>query len=301
MLGANLDAVQMAGPHLRGSLAYSVAKGIIFSSGLIEGKVALSGPLSADAITLLVNLRAGLGTLFSLHQADAGDIAILHPGAHLDAHYGSGALYFAATLSARKLAEEVAHHGVVFDRSLLKTSGLHREAIPRTSLEWMTLQLMRIHREASVGNQTADEIAGPFLGAAICRLGVAPWEAKRTSRNGRVTIVERARQYILQNLSSAISMPALAAAAATSQRTMLRAFSEVLEITPDAYVRILRLNRVRRDLVSDWGEDVTVSMIARRYGIGELGRLSKSYRMLFGENPSQTLVKSRSHRPNRIL
>jgi transcriptional regulator GlxA family with amidase domain len=102
--------------------------------------------------------------------------------------------------------------------------------------------------------------------------------------------VHRAREYIRKNLTAPISMGALATAAETSRRTLCRAFLEVLEDTPQSYVRRLRLHCIRRELVSA-AEACTVSVVARHWGIGgDMGRLSGKYRELFGETPSATLA-----------
>lgn len=297
ILGANLDAMQMAGPCLGGRLAYAAANGIIVSTGFIDGKVALYGPVHIDGVTILVNIADRRSTLFLLDRTGAGDIAVLQSGACLDAQYPPGALYFAATLSQRKLAEESSQEGVVLDRRLLKPAGLHMGAIPDEPLEWMKSQLESLHRGEIPDD--GEETVLRLVRTAIRHLGVAP--SDRENSYERVKIVRRARDHILRNLSSAISMPALAAAAETSQRTLFRAFSEVLDITPHAYLHILRLNRIRQELVSAGEKDLRISMIARRYGIGELGRLSRSYRRLFGEKPSETLTRSQWHRPNGML
>jgi hypothetical protein len=44
--GAGLEATQMSTGRLTGGLTFSQGNGIIYSSGLINGQVALSGPLS---------------------------------------------------------------------------------------------------------------------------------------------------------------------------------------------------------------------------------------------------------------
>ena len=104
---------------------------------------------------------------------------------------------------------------------------------------------------------------------------------------GQAKIVQDARDYIRRHLTSAISVEDIANATDTSLRTLFRAFSEVLGDTPGDYVRRLRLHRIRRDLLSS--NTMTVSHAAQNWGMaGDLGRLSKNYRELFGESPSST-------------
>ena len=74
-----------------------------------------------------------------------------------------------------------------------------------------------------------------------------------------------------------------------SERSLQYGFKEYLGITPVRYLRLLRLNRVRRDLlISDPKEDRVVD-VALNWGFVELGRFAGEYRKLFQELPSSTL------------
>ncbi|MGD9511743.1 MAG: helix-turn-helix domain-containing protein [Geminicoccaceae bacterium] len=110
---------------------------------------------------------------------------------------------------------------------------------------------------------------------------------------GHGRIVARARAFVLENLEHPLSVDAMAAAAFTSHRTLHRAFNTVLDETPQAFVRKLRLHRIRHDLASPAEAACTVAVVANRWGIGELGRLAGWYRDLFGELPSETLAGRR--------
>jgi AraC family ethanolamine operon transcriptional activator len=84
------------------------------------------------------------------------------------------------------------------------------------------------------------------------------------------------------------SIPTLCAVAGVSERTLEYAFREQLGMTPVRFLKIRRLNRVRRGLLgAEPGASVTA--IALRAGIYDLGRFAGEYRQLFGELPSQTL------------
>ena len=61
-----------------------------------------------------------------------------------------------------------------------------------------------------------------------------------------------------------------------------------------AYVRNLRLCRVRHDLLDPAHADDSVSSAARRWSFTHMGQFSHDYRALFGEMPSKTLAAARS-------
>lgn len=290
VLGAEIEPIQMAGPIVTGSLTFSTNDGIIFSSGLINGKVMITGTLSADAITLLVGLRFGAGSRYWLNEVATGDVGMFQPGDDHDALYTAGSLYLAATLTSERLYEEAAREGLALDGRIVGRTGLHPKPIPLSSLARLRDGVVRIHHSGSATIDRRSDVGGAMLRVVINHYACVPsGEDGRTRPTGRAKTVHRAREYIRENLAAPISMDALAEATGASRRTLYRAFSEILEDTPQRYVTRLRLHRIRQAMVSDTEAACTVSVIARRWGLGgDLGRLSGRYRKLFGEYPSAT-------------
>ncbi len=77
-----------------------------------------------------------------------------------------------------------------------------------------------------------------------------------------------------------------------SQRTLQYSFKTLLGLTPVNYLRILRLNRARRQLKNPVSSKVTVTDIATRWGFWHLGKFSRDYMTMFAELPSTTLKQS---------
>jgi AraC family ethanolamine operon transcriptional activator len=90
----------------------------------------------------------------------------------------------------------------------------------------------------------------------------------------------------------------LVSALDVSRRTLQYAFQEALGINPASYLRVERLNRVRRAL----GNAQSVTEAATRFGFWHFGHFATEYRTLFGELPSETF---RRHKgvvaPEQIL
>ncbi|WP_085314317.1 helix-turn-helix domain-containing protein [Derxia lacustris] len=85
-----------------------------------------------------------------------------------------------------------------------------------------------------------------------------------------------------------------------SRRALQYAFEEVLGASPVTWLRMLRLNAVRRRLrdAADGGLDgrsvgVSVGDAASAFGFWNLSQFGSDYRKLFGERPSQTLGRKR--------
>ncbi|MCG8516585.1 MAG: helix-turn-helix domain-containing protein [Pseudomonadales bacterium] len=88
------------------------------------------------------------------------------------------------------------------------------------------------------------------------------------------------------------SVADLCAVTGVSERTLQYAFRSAMQLPPVAYLRTLRLNRVRADLLAAKPSHTTVTGSAMHWGFIHLGEFSRDYRRLFGERPSQTLARS---------
>lgn len=100
------------------------------------------------------------------------------------------------------------------------------------------------------------------------------------------TRVREAVAYIHAHPDADISTAELAARAGVTARALQLAFRDAVGMSPSAYVRSVRLDRVRDELSS--GRAVSVSDAAMRWGFFHLGRFARHYRERFGELPSET-------------
>jgi AraC-like DNA-binding protein len=90
---------------------------------------------------------------------------------------------------------------------------------------------------------------------------------------------------------NALDLPGLYAASGVSPRTLDYAFHEHLGMSPGAFIRKLRLHRLRRALLASDAGESTVTDLAYHLGFTHLGRLAALYRQTFGELPSATLMR----------
>ena len=74
--GAGLEATQMSTASLSGNLTFARRDDVLYCSGLIDGQVALRGPLSSDQITVGVGLRMGGGTRHWLEETASGAVGV---------------------------------------------------------------------------------------------------------------------------------------------------------------------------------------------------------------------------------
>ncbi len=107
---------------------------------------------------------------------------------------------------------------------------------------------------------------------------------------GHSQTVSRAREYILEHIDTPLQIIDVCRALKVSRRTLQYSFTDVLGVNPATYLRVLRLNRARQDLLSyDTCRPTQIKEVVARWGFWHLSRFSAEYRQLFGELPSATL------------
>lgn len=107
--------------------------------------------------------------------------------------------------------------------------------------------------------------------------------------------VKLAMRVIENNLEQPWSVGEIAAAAGVGVRSMEDGFRRHLGMSPLAYLRECRLDRVHADLVAGSPFELTVSEVAYRWGFVHLGRFAAAYRRQFAEKPSDTLRADGAH------
>lgn len=99
--------------------------------------------------------------------------------------------------------------------------------------------------------------------------------------------IQRAADYAEEHAAEPITVPDLAREARVSMRALQTGFQEAFGMSPTAYLRALRLDRARQDLLAR-PDGVSISEIAHRWGFHHLGRFADHYRRRFGVLPSDT-------------
>lgn len=107
--------------------------------------------------------------------------------------------------------------------------------------------------------------------------------------------VKQAEAYMLEHADEPLTLETLCAVTGVSRRTLYGGFRQYRGVSPMAYLKNIRLERVRRDLLAARA-GARVTDIALHWGFSQLGRFAVDYRARFGERPSDTLKLGRSAR-----
>jgi AraC family ethanolamine operon transcriptional activator len=97
------------------------------------------------------------------------------------------------------------------------------------------------------------------------------------------------RDFALAHQDEPLSIPQLCRAFRVSRRTLQYAFQEICCVSPGAYLRVLRLNGVRRALRAPERTFLDVQDLAAQWGFWHPSQFACDYKKLFGERPSDTL------------
>ena len=105
----------------------------------------------------------------------------------------------------------------------------------------------------------------------------------------RMQVMRRAREYIFEHIEEPVQICEICKAVGVSRRMLQQSFQETVNVNPVAYLRLLRLNGVRRDLQRSHDASAQVQDVAARWGFWHLSRFSNEYRQMYNERPSDTL------------
>lgn len=107
----------------------------------------------------------------------------------------------------------------------------------------------------------------------------------------RKFVVNQVKEYINTHNDAPITMTDLCLLTNVSRRTLQYSFESIVGISPMQFLRLTRLNRVRRALLFEPG--ASIAETAAYWGFWHGGQFAKDYKQLFGETPSETRGKAR--------
>ncbi|WP_431145565.1 helix-turn-helix domain-containing protein [Pseudomonas alvandae] len=111
---------------------------------------------------------------------------------------------------------------------------------------------------------------------------------QRTPSSTRSYIVEKCHRLATAQLNNVPSVDELCQRLQVSRRTVQNSFRAVAETTPINYLRSVRLNGVRRTLMSTRASHLSIGDVAAQWGFFHLSHFAAEYQALFAELPSHT-------------
>ncbi|WIE83221.1 AraC family transcriptional regulator [Curtobacterium sp. MCPF17_021] len=185
--------------------------------------------------------------------------------------------------------------GVAAERGLALRRFDHTAQIDDAAIrQWrQTVQLISI--------TTVDREASPLLQAEMDRLAAVSllelYPRATVDLPPELLLPQHRRirqvvEYVHEHPHLPITSTELAAMANLSLRALQSAFGRLLGMSPNAYIRAVRLDRIRTELLASDPATTNVADVARHWGFAHAGRFSAAYADRHGEYPSETLRRS---------
>ena len=131
-----------------------------------------------------------------------------------------------------------------------------------------------------------------LLAATILVVFPNTWDtdpAARDRNDASTATLRRAIAFIDEHAAQDISLADVAAAAHVTIRAVQIAFRRHYDITPAGYLRRIRLERARQELLAADPARESVTAVAYRWRFVSPGQFSAAYRQAYGVTPDQTL------------
>lgn len=228
------------------------------------------------------------GELMATHTA-----AILEPGTEFEIRTPEIFDLIAAVFSPRNLARNLDDSGVDYRELELELRRSCKTIGPSNTTQ-LTDFLGRVYE---CGQSAADHMMIPTnlrqLEEEFYSILIEVLRASRGPENhavcpNRERIVRRFRALLDASPESALSIADICDEIGVTRRTLQNATQEVFGISPQHYLKAIRLNAFRRALKLREPQRESIGDVAARWGFWHLSQLAQDYRKLFGELPSQT-------------
>ena len=242
---------------------------------------------------LCIAMSLGGAPVVQGHQVGAHSVVLLRDGEDFVLHAPEGTHFFAANVDTVRFAKLAAYE--------LSSEQLKRlKSVSQVSVDEVVLRRVqqRIHplfrhllEQADAVNPASEKILeDALLNAFLDLFSHASDEVRGRRGNFAVSayLVKRCQELVVASADVPLSILDLCEQLRVSRRTLQNSFQAVTGMRPVEYLRNLRLNAVRRRLITTRAAALNVSEIAVAMGFFHLSHFAVHYRALFGESPSDT-------------
>jgi AraC-like DNA-binding protein len=150
-------------------------------------------------------------------------------------------------------------------------------------------ELLSMRRHARGAVRAPECCLLPLVEAVVCGEPEALAPSHALSR--RIKAVLECQAYMFSRRGEAVTLQDLSDLSGLRPRSLINAFQAVTSLSPMAFLRTLRLTRVRETLL-DADLQGRVIDVATEWGFWHMGHFTAAYRTMFGETPSETLRRA---------
>lgn len=193
---------------------------------------------------------------------------------------------FGVVVDWQTLARMAEVQGIVLREASLKQHLRHGlPAQTHSAIRYLLGRLLRADAAA-----TAPHLQQDLVMMAVMELlqKETPNHRVAPSYRHRKDVVDQVKQHLRAHPDAPVTMTGLCELTNVSRRTLQYSFESIVGISPLQFLRLTRLNQVRRALCEARGGQ-SIADIAAYWGFWHGGQFAKDYKQLFGESPSDAI------------
>lgn len=257
------------------------------------GPLAGTGRTQADQVVLLMPWMDRIPHVYRGVEMPPNGAAFFGPNAEYAGKCDADHAFTVFVLSAERVNNYLAH---ILEPDSIPVPGSYLPTdLPenlRSELETLVGQLLEMEgvEDSPFANEAVrarfEERVLNVIGEMVSLHKKQPLEDK-PRHEARMKLVNECWDLARREANVNLTLEDLCMGTNASPRVLQYAFEEMTGTSPLVFLRNHRLHKARRLLL---GDVETVKESAYSCGFPELGRFSKYYRDLFGENPSETLA-----------
>jgi AraC-like DNA-binding protein len=297
--GRDLAITQLTPEPCRGHLLRATLGDMGFDAGAFDGDLRVRGIMARKAFSL-VSVMEQEGVLNQWgHRIEEGDIIVIPPDRELDGRFQGRVAYAVITAPWDLVMQRAEAFEWLADPSFWTEPAIYspppeaRAACKRV-LQGCSSLLRALG--GGVPSSTVAFLRNELLDGVLTAL--AEVQVKGGGRRGVLNaarIVRGAEDFLEGGgARQAVQIEDICLVLNISRRTLYRAFHDLLDISPKAYLRLKAMSAARARLLDAGNRPTTVTQVALDQGFWELGRFAGAYRAMFGESPSETLRAAQS-------
>ncbi|MEJ2814764.1 helix-turn-helix domain-containing protein [Caulobacter sp. CCG-8] len=292
--GRDLSITQLTPEPCRGHLLRASLGDMGFDSGAFDGDLRVRGVMSRKAFSL-VSVMEQEGVLNQWgHRVEEGDIVAIPPGGELDGRFQGHVAYAVVTAPWGLVMQRAEAFEWLADPCFWTEPAVYSPPPEARAACKRVLQGCAGMLRAMSGGVPSGAVAflrNELLDGLLTALAEVKVEgARRQGALNAARIVRGAEDFLESGgARQAVQIEDICVALNISRRTLYRAFHDLLDISPKAYLRLKNMSAARARLLDAGRHPTTVTQVALDQGFWELGRFSGAYRAMFGESPSETL------------